>query len=572
MVDDGTLTLGAGVTLAAGSALIVNGGTFVPGDQNETFGDLSGAGGTIALGTGTLTFGAGDTTEFDGTITGAGELVEQGGGQITFGGALGLSGNIAIDASTMVFTGDTSQIAGNIIDDGELVFSQAGNTSFTGAISGSGDVVMDGTGTLTLSGDETFTGGITIESGTLNLTGGTSDIAGGITVDGGVLELNGVATELGTDITDDGSVVVQETGDTSYGGAISGTGDLTEFGAGTLTLSGSLTYTGTTDISGNLALAGETVNTDSTSGFNDNGNLVFTLPASTTLPYGWNIGPDTVYFDTPIYGGGGITLNGGAGSVLFMADSGGTFTYGGGTTVDSGALLVPTSTSAGSGPISIGSFAPGATPATFGVTAPGVPTNAFYFANPYATLHLATSLVPETVTVGPDDQLDLQQVGGGAVTISLDADYVGYQFNVAADPQYGTDISLAATQFNVDSAAQLTLALEDVSVGGIDYAPNTQYQIDIGANISGLTADLPAINLGSDDTLEIFGDNYTLDAGGMDRGLFVLAGSVQIFSLTIENAVATGGAGGAGVAGGGGGAGLGGGLFVGQGANVVFNR
>jgi hypothetical protein len=74
-------------------------------------------------------------------------------------------------------------------------------------------------------------------------------------------------------------------------------------------------------------------------------------------------------------------------------------------------------------------------------------------------------------------------------------------------------------------------------VGGIDFAPNTQYQIDINANISGLSADLPTINLGSGDSPDIHGDNYTQDAGGMDRGLFVQAGSVQIF-LNVGTTVA----------------------------------
>ena len=74
------------------------------------------------------------------------------------------------------------------------------------------------------------------------------------------------------------------------------------------------------------------------------------------------------------------------------------------------------------------------------------------------------------------------------------------------------------------------------------------------------TADLTAINLSGADTLVINGlTGATLDGGNLYRGFFVYQGDVTIENLTIQNAVAKGGAG---SAGGGGGAGLGGGLFV----------
>jgi hypothetical protein len=55
----------------------------------------------------------------------------------------------------------------------------------------------------------------------------------------------------------------------------------------------------------------------------------------------------------------------------------------------------------------------------------------------------------------------------------------------------------------------------------------------------------------------------TIDGMGDQRGFFVYGGNVTLENLTIENAVAQGGAGGPG---GGGGAGLGGGLF-----GLMFN-
>jgi len=80
---------------------------------------------------------------------------------------------------------------------------------------------------------------------------------------------------------------------------------------------------------------------------------------------------------------------------------------------------------------------------------------------------------------------------------------------------------------------------------------------------------LVAINLQTGVTLTIQGeDDAIIDGGGAQRGLFVYSGQVAISDLTIENAVAQGGNGGATFGanpilfGGGGGGGLGGGLFV----------
>jgi Hint domain len=93
---------------------------------------------------------------------------------------------------------------------------------------------------------------------------------------------------------------------------------------------------------------------------------------------------------------------------------------------------------------------------------------------------------------------------------------------------------------------------------------------------STVAADLTAINLHSGVTLQINGLGHSLigtNGTNTFRGLFVYSGIVNVSSLTIQNAVATGGAGGyAGTAAGGGGAGLGGGLFVGKTGTVSLSQ
>src|SRR5205085_12509511 len=55
MVDDGTLQLAPGASLPVAGALVVNGGTVDFNSNNVSLGSLSGAGGTLSLGSGTMT-------------------------------------------------------------------------------------------------------------------------------------------------------------------------------------------------------------------------------------------------------------------------------------------------------------------------------------------------------------------------------------------------------------------------------------------------------------------------------------------------------------------------------------
>ncbi|WP_283807762.1 autotransporter domain-containing protein [Bradyrhizobium mercantei] len=120
---------------------------------------------------------------------------------------------------------------------------------------------------------------------------------------------------------------------------------------------------------------------------------------------------------------------------------------------------------------------------------------------------------------------------------------------------------------NASDGASLVTALTT-----IDNNPGISYTLNITNNIT-LTAGttLPVIN--SSSSVTINGGNFTLDGGGVQRGLFVYSGTVAVNNLTIQNAVAKGGNGGSGQdGGGGGGMGAGGALFVASGANVTVSN
>jgi uncharacterized protein with beta-barrel porin domain len=127
----------------------------------------------------------------------------------------------------------------------------------------------------------------------------------------------------------------------------------------------------------------------------------------------------------------------------------------------------------------------------------------------------------------------------------------------------------AQTVINVTDASSLAAAIAQV-----DTNASAQYVINLQNSIT-LTAGstLPAFD--STSSVTVNGNNFTLNGGGIQRGIFVFSGNVAIDNITIQNAQALGGAGssGSGSGGsGGGGLGAGGALFVASGANVTVSN
>jgi outer membrane autotransporter protein len=155
-------------------------------------GALSGAG-EVILGTKALTTGGLNTrTEVSGVISGAGgAIVKVGSGTLTLSGANTYTGGTALkqgrldvghnqalgtgtlamdDGTTLGFAADGLSIANAIALTGRndpVIDTGAFDGTLSGAISGGGFITKEGTGTLTLSGANTYTGATNVAAGTL---------------------------------------------------------------------------------------------------------------------------------------------------------------------------------------------------------------------------------------------------------------------------------------------------------------------------------------------------------------------------------------------------------------------
>ncbi len=193
-----------------------------------------------------------NTLRFE-TGAGAFSLTASGGGStLSFGGSV--PGIIQLSANNQSIDVPLALTTTTIVET-----TGTGTLTLAGSISGTGGITKLGAETLVLSGDNTYSGTTTVNAGTLLLR--HSDALGattaGTTVTGGAtLQLeNNIA--VGAEALALDGALRNTSGANTYGGAISGSGTVT-VEAGTLTLNGASanSYTGTTTVNtGQLDLA-----------------------------------------------------------------------------------------------------------------------------------------------------------------------------------------------------------------------------------------------------------------------------------------------------------------------------
>ncbi|EAQ4386531.1 fibronectin-binding autotransporter adhesin ShdA [Salmonella enterica] len=325
----GTFTVDAGSTFTVtseldettatsnwnGSKLTKQGdGTLILSNTGNDYGDTEIDGGILAakdaaaLGTGDVTIAESATLALsqgtlDNNVTGGGQIVKSGSDDLIVTGDKNYSGGTTITGGTLTADHADSLGSGDIDNSGVL---KVGEGDLENTLSGSGSLVKTGTGELTLSGGNDYSGGTTITGGTL-----TADHA----------------DSLGSGDIDNSGVLKVGEGDLEN--TLSGSGSLVKTGTGELTLSGDNTYSGGTTITGGTLTADHADSLGS--GDIDNSGV---------LKVGEGELKNTL-------SGSGSLVKTGTGELTLSGDN----TYSGGTTISDGTLIAASVNALGSGDI-----------------------------------------------------------------------------------------------------------------------------------------------------------------------------------------------------------------------------
>ncbi|MDC0598319.1 autotransporter domain-containing protein [Gammaproteobacteria bacterium] len=414
----GTLTL-TGANTYSGGTTISAGTVQVSADNQLGSGTLTMNGGTLRntgfygesnaaiLSTGTTsTIDNSDHLLYSGVISGDGNLHKTGASILALTGNNTYTGTTTISAGTIQIGSPISNgsIVGDIINNFELIFARSNAYTHVGNVSGTGLIVQGVSGTTTITGALTHTGGTTITDGALQIGNG------------------GTTGSISGDITNDSALIFNRSDAVTFGDVISGTGTVTKQGAGTLTLTGANTYSGGTTISagivevsaddqlgsGTLTMNGGTLR--NTSFYTETNAAVLNSGTTSTID-----NSNVLFYDAVISGDGNLHKTG-ADSLILTGNN----TYTGVTTISAGILQIGGITTTGSivGDIINNSqllFAR---------------SNAYTHAGNVSGTGLIEKHVPETLTItgalthtgGTTISNGALQIGNGGITGSISGD------------------------------------------------------------------------------------------------------------------------------------------------------
>lgn len=360
-VGSGTNTYTGAITMASNSSMFVDfGGTLqlnnlaesggareltVNGYTNSTlrvFGSLAHTGGTV-INSATLRVSAANALADGGAVTlaSSGRLTIDDGFQETIGSLTGAAG------TTVTLSGVSSR----------LVIGGSANTTHAGTVTGSGRLDMVGSGTLTLTGTNSHTGGVRIEGGTVAV-GGDANLgaaAAPVTLAGGTLRLTASATLARTVALQSGGGAIDTNGQSvTLTGPVTGAGFLDKTGAGTLTLAGNSTgqdfitviRNGTVSVSASNNLGGGVrFQSGGSAALQATGGLTASFVQTTFASGTLSATAGNALTVSQLFGGNELRIDG-AGTVRLTADNA---SYSGQTRVNSGTLEVANATGSATG-------------------------------------------------------------------------------------------------------------------------------------------------------------------------------------------------------------------------------
>ena len=188
---------------------------FLEGDNSATF-----AGGVALNSNGDFEIGAGKNLTLSGVVSGNGALTKTGAGTLTMTKANTYQGGTTISAGTLKLSGSGTLGTGAVTvnENATLEFAHESEQTVSNGISGAGSVAKTGSGKLTLSGANKYTGETTVSGGTLLVPSGASLSTSQVTVESGGTFQTGVSLAYTPVNIDGGTFVV---GDTSASKIIS---------------------------------------------------------------------------------------------------------------------------------------------------------------------------------------------------------------------------------------------------------------------------------------------------------------------------------------------------------------
>ena len=236
---------------------------------------------------------------------------------------LGFGQFVNFNAGTLKITGDfVSWRTISLLAQGGTIDTNGFNASLSGDIINPGSLTKIGIGTLTLSGNNTYSGGTNLNGGILAVKSDVNLGVGPLSFDGGTLEAlgagRGITSFKAVNLFAGGGTFLADAGTAStLGGSITGVGAWTKTGPGTLALSGTNTYSGGTTIAQGMLLTqsasalgtgpvtfgnGTTLQVQNL--LNANGNWTV-FPGTTTV----NGGTVKTFSDFKLGGGGTLIAN-----------------------------------------------------------------------------------------------------------------------------------------------------------------------------------------------------------------------------------------------------------------------
>ena len=236
-----------GVVSGAGSLMVAGNGTLILANTSTFTGGTTVTRGVLQFGDGSsghdglvnntggivnnvaVNFNLYGSKTYGGNISGSGSLALLGTGMLTLTGSNPYSAGTTISAGTLQLGDGTSghdcvlSTSGGITNNSWLIANVASLQTIGQSISGGGTLSKVGSGNLTLTAANLYTGSTLISAGTLQLGDGTAGDDGMLSGTGGVVNNSVLAFKL--------------SGSQNYADVISGSGSLVKLGTGSLTLS-----------------------------------------------------------------------------------------------------------------------------------------------------------------------------------------------------------------------------------------------------------------------------------------------------------------------------------------------